>query len=68
MPDADDILDAVTQAAVDGIRRSKVGAEEVEALSIEDRIRAAEFTAGGTAAGLTHFGMRRVQQVPPGAG
>jgi hypothetical protein len=45
MPDVDDIHDAITQSAVDGIKKQKVGNEETEALSVADQIAAANHAA-----------------------
>jgi hypothetical protein len=49
MPDVDDIHDAITQSAVDGIKKQKVGNEETEALPVADQIAAATFAASNDA-------------------
>lgn len=45
MPTQEEINDAIAQAAVDGIKKQKVGNEETEALPVADQIAAANHAA-----------------------
>lgn len=66
MSDLDDINSAITQNAVDGIKKQKVGNEETEAVSIADLIAAAKHVgANAQAASASRVIFNKIS--PPGA-
>jgi hypothetical protein len=70
MPDAGDIADDIAASALKP-QSATVDGNSVNQLSIDDKIKAAQYTAAQavTAAGPPgHFGLRFSQLVPPGCG
>jgi hypothetical protein len=62
MADLDDVQDAITQSAIDGIKRQRVGSEETEAVSISDQIAAANHLAAKQAASRANpMGVRQIE-------
>lgn len=65
MPDASDINDSLATDAEAGIQRTRIGQEEVELMSVDDRIKVANRHADTATNGI--FGVRIVSLLPPGA-
>lgn len=64
---ADEIEDAIEEAATDGVKRARTDAGEVEAHPIKDQIEADRYLASKAAARNTRRGLRITRLVPPGA-
>ncbi len=67
MPDASDIADTIAQTGADGIANVTINGQSTTVLSIDEQIKAANYTAA-QAASTRSFGLRFTQLVPPGCG
>lgn len=68
MADADSIIGAIGNDALEGIQRVSVAGESVDMMSVEDRLKAAEAAAAAVAVTKPHLGMFNRQIIPPGCG
>lgn len=62
------IREALANDAATGVQSVSVAGQSVTNMSVDDRIKAAEFVASQNAATKPHFGLRMVKLVPPGGG
>ena len=69
MPDAGDIADDIASSALKP-QSATVDGNTVNQMSIGDKIKAAQYTAGQetAAAAPGHFGLRFSKLIPPGGG
>jgi hypothetical protein len=65
---SDTIADSLERDAVDGVQHVSVDGQSVTAMSVSDRIKAANYLAGQNATARNHLGLRIVKLVPPGGG
>jgi hypothetical protein len=65
---ADTIASNIEADAIAGVQRVSVDGQSVDAMSIDDRIKAAKYLAGQQAASKNHRGLRFTKLIPPGGG
>ena len=65
---ADTIASRIEEDAITGVQRAAADGQSVDAMSIDDRIKAARYLAGQTATAKNHLGLRFIKLVPPGGG
>ena len=63
---SDDIKDKIEELGAAGIKRVRGDEGEVEAMDIDDLIKADQYTAAQTAVAKAHLGIRFRKIVPPG--
>lgn len=68
MATPEEIREAISDDAAQGISRVQVAGESVDMMSIEDRQKAMDIEASATAVTKPHFGVRFGRIVPPGCG
>jgi|GEM_PF-6236395 len=62
------VAEAIEQAAINGVKKSKEGDREQENFPIKDMIEADQYLIGKRAAAKSHFGLRMTKCIPPGGG
>lgn len=65
---ADTIADRIEADAIAAVQRVSVDGTSVDAMSIDDRIKAAKYLAQQQAQSKNHLGLRFVKLIPPGGG
>jgi len=66
MSDSDDIKQSIVESAKAGISRVRVGNQEVEGMTTDEQMKAAQFASN--AANQTAFGLRFRKMRGPGCG
>lgn len=66
MPDT--IASQIEADAIAGVQRVAVDGQSVDAMSIDDRIKAARYLAQRQASAQNHQGLRFTKLIPPGGG
>ncbi len=61
------IASRLAEDAREGVQRVSVDGVSVELMSVDDRIKAAEYAARERATAKNHMGLRFVKLVPPGS-
>ena len=62
------IQTSIAESAADGIASAAADGVTTTVMSIDERIKAANYLAAQNAAGKNHFGLRFTKLVPPGGG
>ncbi len=61
------IADAIERDAIAGVQKVTVDGTSVEAMSIDDRLKAARYLAQQSGSAQNHQGLRFTRLIPPGS-